>query len=488
MTVFQYHPAKPWHVGQIIRKMRKEQKEAYISAGISLHSELTFAFNNSINPLSAWKDGKLVALFGVMGSLLSRQGKIWLVMSDEAIASPISMMKDCWKYFTWAKERFPELVGHIPNNDRAAMKFAKAFGFKPVKISGQAREGFTWMRYSQEIEEEKRGRFIIFSLPRSRSKWLSKLFSHDGYVCYHDLSVTCDHMEDFLEKLSAPGVGTAETAMARAVWQIRERFPEIKIVVVMRPVGEVLASSQKIDFPITEEYLLEEEENLRKISQIPGVLTIDYEDLKDYFFCNLIYKHCLEKSLNYPRWEDLNQENIQIDMPKRIGMLRERWENIALFYSEVYDHISYQFEGMSIFLQDAKELLEMHRLETWEDLSVYDCNLSIYSEMEEAGNLRILTARKMGKIIGYFIFYLGPCLETPKYVVGYQNTAYIMKKFRGIGLTMWKIMKDRLRTDGVNHLILRAGVRGSGPKYKKLFQRDGAEYLGAMYKLKLGEK
>ena len=71
-------------------------------------------------------------------------------------------------------------------------------------------------------------KFLILSLPRSRSKWLSCFLSPPGRDCGHDLIVGCGSLADFSKAL-ALRVGSCETG-AMVGWKlVRQVMPEVRL-------------------------------------------------------------------------------------------------------------------------------------------------------------------------------------------------------------------------------------------------------------------
>ncbi len=88
MTEFELRPARLYHCGRMIRKLRAAQAGALATLGIHLHTELRARFSESSYKESWFIDRKLAALGGVTGSLMSSTGFIWLAVSDDATRYP----------------------------------------------------------------------------------------------------------------------------------------------------------------------------------------------------------------------------------------------------------------------------------------------------------------------------------------------------------------------------------------------------------------
>jgi hypothetical protein len=164
--------------------------------------------------------------------------------------------------------------------------------------------------------------FIVYALPRSRTAWLSHFLSYKEWRCGHEQAVTMRRMQNVEAFFNRPNIGTVETAAAQGRHLIRHIVPDIKELVVLRPVDEVvdslLASDisgvavyDKVKLKRNMEYGVRE---LRKISNEPGVFTMDYQDLKKKEVCAKVFEHCLPYAFDETWWESFKDRNIQVDV------------------------------------------------------------------------------------------------------------------------------------------------------------------------------
>jgi hypothetical protein len=114
---------------------------------------------------------------------------------------------------------------------------------------------------------------VVFSLPRSRSTWLSMFLSYDGTVIGHDVGVDCATPEEFLERL---GDGTCETGAAFAWRLLRQARPDVKFVVVHRDPAEVSASLDRFGLTGTLPEMRDREMLLGQIAEQPGTMVVSY--------------------------------------------------------------------------------------------------------------------------------------------------------------------------------------------------------------------
>lgn len=183
--------------------------------------------------------------------------------------------------------------------------------------------------------------FIIYSLPRSRSSWLSMFLSYKDWTCHHEKAMYMRSMGDVKELLSAPNTGTAETGAPYGRCLIKWLFPDMKEVVVFRPVDEVVNSVLNVDlggyFAFDKEKLqklmIKGERCLRKIAKDPNVLVVNYHDLDKEETCAKIFEFCLPYRFDKEWWNYMKDKNIQVDL-KALFLYRYQNKNsIDMFKS-----------------------------------------------------------------------------------------------------------------------------------------------------------
>lgn len=164
--------------------------------------------------------------------------------------------------------------------------------------------------------------FIIYALPRSRTAWLSAFLSYRDWECYHESAIFMRSLDDVKEFFSNPKVGCVETAAAHGRPLIRAIAPDVREVVILRPVSEVVDSMMAVDVSGIATYdrdlLQRNMENgdrvLRKIAKDAGVLVVHYSDLNKEETCARIFEHCLPYDFDRKWWESLREKNIQVDV------------------------------------------------------------------------------------------------------------------------------------------------------------------------------
>lgn len=184
-------------------------------------------------------------------------------------------------------------------------------------------------------------RFVVFSLPRSRSAWLSFFLRREAKVG-HDIGIECNTPDDFLRAVG-PGMldGTCETGAMFAWPLFRREMPDAKFVAIRRSPAEVTESLDRIGLTGMSEEMAERDRQLSEISATPGVTTIGYADLSKPPVLEWLYEHLIGKPLD-PAWlAQMQTVNVQLDMRRRLDRLQERETAIAELKAQVRKRIEW---------------------------------------------------------------------------------------------------------------------------------------------------
>lgn len=127
--VFQIIPAKPWHCGAMVRRLRIEQRIATARLGLDSHRELFDRFGASTYRRALLINGRLEALGGVTGSALSGEGYVWLALSARAARYPYALVREARRQLDLVMQTRSVLVTTVLDGDEAARRFAVFLGF-----------------------------------------------------------------------------------------------------------------------------------------------------------------------------------------------------------------------------------------------------------------------------------------------------------------------------------------------------------------------
>lgn len=160
--------------------------------------------------------------------------------------------------------------------------------------------------------------FIIYALPRSRTAWLAKFLTYKEVTCYHEQAIFARDLSDIRTFFSKDNMGTAETAAAQGRPLIRYISPNIKELVVFRPVNEVVESMIKAadGIAVYDKKKLQRNmeygnRQLEKIASDPNVLSVNYADLPNREMCEKIFEYLLPYPFDEKWWEFMNSKNVQ---------------------------------------------------------------------------------------------------------------------------------------------------------------------------------
>lgn len=129
MTKFAVIDAKPWHVGQMIRRMRGRHREEMIALGLDTHRELRATFNASAVRRAWLIDGDIAAIGGVAGTLADSIAFVWLVISEDATRYPLAFVRAARTELDAVMASRVELFTTVLPGDLDALRFAAFMGF-----------------------------------------------------------------------------------------------------------------------------------------------------------------------------------------------------------------------------------------------------------------------------------------------------------------------------------------------------------------------
>lgn len=174
--------------------------------------------------------------------------------------------------------------------------------------------------------------FIIHALPRSRTAWLAEFLTYKDCRCAHEQAIFLRSIDDIKRLFSLPNTGCVETASAQAWRIIQHHVPNIKMVVIKRPIDDVMQSMVNIDLhgyaaydiPRLRKVMEYGNRMLDEVSEQPGVLTIDFSELDTAEGCAKVFEFCLPHEFDPGWWSYMQAINVQADV---IGTIRYYHEN-----------------------------------------------------------------------------------------------------------------------------------------------------------------
>ena len=263
--------------------------------------------------------------------------------------------------------------------------------------------------------------FVVFSLPRSRSAWLSQFLTYGEWVCGHEELRHMRSVDDVHAWFSQPNIGTAETAAA-PWWRLLDKFaPGARILVVRRPRDEVAESLMKIpgtqfDRVGLDALLLKLDRSLDQIeARLPNVLSVSFDSLNEEDTCAAMFEHCLQQPHDLDHYARMAPVNIQINLP---AMMRhynayapamEKLASVAKHQTitalapkvnEPPEGVTFQTEDFDSWVRDADSLFDEHLIQVGETPGNWqNKNLPLMRALDDVGAMQIMTARCNGCLL-----------------------------------------------------------------------------------------
>lgn len=346
--------------------------------------------------------------------------------------------------------------------------------------------------------------FVICSLPRSRSAWLSRFLTYRDWYCGHEQLRYARTLDDVKAWLSQPGTGTCETAAA-PFWRLLQKYaPDTQIVTVRRPVPDVVASLRGVGW--SADGLQQSMEMFdRKLDQIerrtPNVLSVDFSALEQEDTCKKIFEHCLPYQYDRQWWQGLAGTNVQIHFPSLVRYVTANLSAIHRLGAQakeamlsdlaarpaVTESVTIAEGNVEDLIRDCEPLFRRHAAAVGEAADSWmNKNIPLMKKLYEMGFLQILIGRSNGRAFGYLMSVISPSLELKDRTLAQHSLFYAAPECPGLGLKLQRAALARLKEKGAHEIFMRAGVRGSGDKMGVLYRRLGAQNFGEMYRLELG--
>ena len=328
-------------------------------------------------------------------------------------------------------------------------------------------------------------------------------------MCGHEELRHTRSLNDVTAWFSQPNIGTAETAAA-PWWRMLDRFaPGARILIVRRPVSEVVDSLMNIPGLFFDRAVLERTISKldRKLDQIKArrdnVLSVNFDDLNDETVCAAAFEHCLPHAHDHEHWARLAPVNVQIDMPAlmryaqayqpalaKVAAIAKHQTLAAMATREPVEPegITFQTETFDDWLDGAARLFDDHLVAVGEAPGNWqNKNIGLMQRIYDAGAMQIMTARCNGRMFGYLMTLVAPSLADENLTTATHTTFYADSAFPGLGLKLQRAALRDLKKRGVDEVFLEAGQRGSGPRLSVLYKRLGALDYSQVYRMQLTE-
>jgi len=148
--------------------------------------------------------------------------------------------------------------------------------------------------------------------------------------------------------------------------------------------------------------------------------------------------------------------------------------------------IEFKLENLANVKREAEPLLQQH----WEEIALNKDIIKLnpdwraYAELDRVNALRVFTARKDGKLVGYFVVIVSKALHYADHLFANNDIIFLTKPARK-GLTGVKLIKfaiDSLKAEGITKLHI--NTKAHQP-FDPILERLGFEEIERVYSLVL---
>lgn len=181
--------------------------------------------------------------------------------------------------------------------------------------------------------------FLIASLPRSRSAWLSHYLSYPlarpPQLVGHEILTECPDVQTFLDSYKYGMWGTVETAGAALCPIVRREMPECRVILVRRPLVEVYHSLAEKGVMPDLNVLAEMDQLLNVAAADPEIVSVPYSLLSDPGIGKWLFEYCLELEWDEEWWTRMVRTNVQVDMPRWVERLMSKRDQLLGLFQDV---------------------------------------------------------------------------------------------------------------------------------------------------------
>lgn len=178
--------------------------------------------------------------------------------------------------------------------------------------------------------------FLVLSLPRSRSAWMSHYLGYNGqFLVGHDIAIECETIQQFLDSYLHGMTGTCETGAVVAWRLLLAKLPGVRFLVVRRKLEEVQASFARLQVELVPGELEARAEMLDLIGQNSRVKVVEFHSLGNPEVGQEVFEYCLDIPWDRRWWEHLSRLNIQVDIHARLQQLHRNAAKLAFLQEEI---------------------------------------------------------------------------------------------------------------------------------------------------------
>jgi len=179
--------------------------------------------------------------------------------------------------------------------------------------------------------------FLVCGMPRARTTWIAKFLSYGDTVCEHEPSLGFRSLDDISAYFLRPNIGASDSPMTFLCHEVKRRFPDLRIVILSRPLDEVKASGRERGL-ILEDWFLDRlvQKSLDIIADF-SPMQITYRDLEKETICAELFEYCLDLPFDREWWKSLRHVDIQSNVRAALRQIRNN-DALRSFLVPAYTH------------------------------------------------------------------------------------------------------------------------------------------------------
>jgi len=339
--------------------------------------------------------------------------------------------------------------------------------------------------------------FIVLSLPRSRSYWLSRLLDYPGVGCGHDTLVNCRRVEDFFDNFYRGLGGTVETAGMLGAELMRARYPDARFVVIVRSPVDVATSLARFNISDEQAELKQRQDMLLQVAQWPGTWVIPAQSLDDDDTVKSLFEHCTGKPFDWEWYGKFKGQNLQINMPARFDFLARNHALLEGLKAEAREltaeigkpGLIVRPESWRTIWPEVDTLGTAHFKEVNDGVvpqRPYKLNAPMLEAMYKAGHFKVITARLDGRLIGYLTWQISPDVESVGITEAQQGAWFVEPGHPRVAAKLFDVSMGELKKWGVQVMTPHHRLQGRGARLDKFFRSRGAVETQRNYSLWIG--
>lgn len=181
--------------------------------------------------------------------------------------------------------------------------------------------------------------FLIVSLPRSRTFWLSHFLSYGDVRCLHEPSIHFTSLADLAGLLDRPNTGAADP-MLTLLWERAKGYrQDLLLIAVRRAVSDVIASGEALGIrdPGVERLVWKIEAALSEAEKHSDTLAFDYSQLDSEEYCREIFERCTGRPFDLGWWRQWRGRNMQASLVDRARQMHDNRLGIRRVYGRFLD-------------------------------------------------------------------------------------------------------------------------------------------------------